>query len=49
MKSMNCPNIIRLFDINEDPNYVYLILEYCEGGDLINYQGNLKGKVFNLK
>jgi serine/threonine protein kinase len=49
MKSMDSPNIIKIYDICEDPTYIYLILEYCNGGDLINCQGNLKDKVFPLK
>jgi len=28
------PNIVRLFKVSETKDYVYLILEYCAGGDL---------------
>lgn len=28
------PNVLQLIDASEDKNYVYLILEYCEKGDL---------------
>ncbi|CAK9862133.1 unnamed protein product [Sphagnum jensenii] len=31
------PNIIRLHDIVEAPNRIYLVLEYCAGGDLAAY------------
>ncbi len=29
-----CPNIIKCYDILEEYDYIYLILEYCEDGDL---------------
>jgi serine/threonine protein kinase len=48
MKSMSSPYITKLFDVEEDENYIYLLLEYCDGGDLINYQAKLKDKVFAL-
>jgi len=39
MKKINanekkCPNIIKCYDIIEEYDYIYLILEYCEDGDL---------------
>jgi serine/threonine protein kinase len=48
MKQMNSQYIIRLYDHFEDKNYIYLLLEYCNGGDLINYQAKLKDRVFSL-
>ncbi len=38
---MYSPHIVKLFDYREDKDYVYLILEYCDGGDLLNYMYNL--------
>eukprot|EP00249_Psilotum_nudum_P011649 c23300_g1_i1 orf=420-2540(-) len=37
LKKTNHPNIIRLHDIVEAPNRIYLVLEYCAGGDLAAY------------
>jgi len=39
MKRMNHPNIIQLYDvyIDLDNNYLYLIMEYCDGSDLSDY------------
>jgi len=40
MKSLTHPNIVELYDIVYDPNnpqYVYLILEYCHQGDLCKF------------
>lgn len=48
MKSMHSPYIIKLYETQEDEKYIYLVLEYCDGGDLINYQAKLPGKVFAL-
>ena len=31
------PNIIKLYDIYENENYIYIIMEYCTGGDLLSY------------
>lgn len=49
MKTMNSPNIIKLYDVFEDETSIYLVLEYCDGGDLINYQAKLPNRVFNLQ
>jgi serine/threonine protein kinase len=48
LKSMNSPHIIRLLEIERDENYLYLLLEYCDGGDLFNYQSKQKDKVFEM-
>ncbi|KAJ7529518.1 hypothetical protein O6H91_15G054700 [Diphasiastrum complanatum] len=37
LRKTDHPNIIRLHDIVEAPNRLYLILEYCAGGDLAAY------------
>uniref|UniRef100_A0A1D1ZEE2 Serine/threonine-protein kinase ATG1 n=1 Tax=Anthurium amnicola TaxID=1678845 RepID=A0A1D1ZEE2_9ARAE len=37
LKKINHPNIIALLDIIEFPKTIYIILEYCRGGDLSMY------------
>ena len=37
MKSLNHPNIIKLYDVIYHNDKVYMILEYCNGGDLSKY------------
>jgi serine/threonine protein kinase len=37
MKILDHPNIIRLYEVFEDRDCVYLIQEYCGGGDLKEY------------
>lgn len=48
MKTMNSKYITGLNDVKEDESFIYLVLEYCDGGDLVNYQAKLKDKVFTL-
>ena len=37
LKISQHPNIIKLYDIYENENYIYIIMEYCAGGDLFSY------------
>ncbi|KAG6725740.1 hypothetical protein I3842_02G046000 [Carya illinoinensis] len=37
LSTINNPNIIRLFDAIETEDKIYLVLEYCDGGDLAAY------------
>jgi serine/threonine protein kinase len=37
LKSLNCPNVIRLFEIMEDHKTIYLVMEYAGGGELFNH------------
>lgn len=37
MQILSHKNIVRLLDFFENPNYFFLITEYCEGGSLFNY------------
>lgn len=48
MKTMDCPYIIKLYETLSDNDYIYLLLEFCDGGDLVGYQGDLKEKVYSL-
>ncbi|KAA1472090.1 Pkinase-domain-containing protein [Dentipellis sp. KUC8613] len=44
MKLMNHPNIMRIYDVYEGDNELYLILEYVEGGELFDFLVN-RGKL----
>ena len=35
LKKINHPNIIRLIDLKRTPHHCYLIMEFCNGGDLL--------------
>ncbi|KAM3288044.1 serine/threonine-protein kinase ATG1c isoform X2 [Capsicum chacoense] len=39
------PNIIRLHDMIEEPGKIYIILEYCRGGDLSMYIQRRQGRI----
>lgn len=37
MKDLDNKNVLKLYDIITENNYIYMILEYCENGDLYNF------------
>ncbi|MCQ2815657.1 MAG: protein kinase [archaeon] len=37
LKICQHPNIIKLYDIYDSPDHIYLVMEYCGGGDLFSY------------
>lgn len=37
LKTLDHPNVIKLFEIYQDENYIYLVQEYLEGGELFEY------------
>jgi serine/threonine protein kinase len=37
LKICQHPNIIRLYDIFENNEFIYIIMEFCSGGDLFSY------------
>ena len=45
LKICQHPNIIRLYDIFENVDYLYIIMEYCPGGDLFSYLEKRKFKI----
>ncbi|CAA3018900.1 serine threonine- kinase ATG1c-like isoform X1 [Olea europaea subsp. europaea] len=45
LKKINHPNIIRLHDMIEECGKMYIILEYCRGGDLSMYINQQHGRI----
>ena len=48
MSELNHPNIARLYDIHEDSNFLYLIMEFCPGQtllDIVNIRGELPNTI----
>ena len=41
-------NMVKLHTVDKDDSYYYMVLEYCDGGDLVNLQATFKNKVFPL-
>jgi calcium-dependent protein kinase len=37
LKSLDHPNIIKVFEYFEDPYNYYIVMEYCQGGDLFGH------------
>ena len=36
LRKLDHPGIVKLFEYFEDENYVYLVTEYCKGGELFD-------------
>lgn len=47
LKNLDHPNILRLYEVFEDKKYIYLVTEYCMGGEL--FDEILKRKTFTEK
>ena len=37
LKISQHPNIIKIYDVFETVDYIYIVMEYCSGGDLLSY------------
>ncbi len=42
LEKANHPNIVKMVDRMKSKNHYYLILEYCNGGDLASYIEQVK-------
>lgn len=51
LKQLDHPNIIKIYDVYEDYNNVYIIMEPCEGGELLGriLQAQQRGKTLTEK
>lgn len=47
LSRLDHPNICRYFETYESPNYLYLIMEHCQGGDLFKRLTNRGSEVLN--
>jgi calcium-dependent protein kinase len=54
LKELDHPNIIKLFELFEDKKSLYLITEYCDGGELFDklvslgsFTENLAARIFS--
>ena len=45
LKTLDHPNIIKLFEVYQDENFFHLVMEYCGGGEL--FQRIIRKKLFN--
>ena len=44
LKKIKHPNIVKLYDLKADKEYIYLVMEYCNGGSLYDLLNNYKEK-----
>ena len=44
LNTIKHPNIVRLYDVKYKPDYIYLVMEYCNGGSLHNCLQSYKHK-----
>ena len=52
LKQVNHPNIVKLYDVKIKPDCIYLVMEYCNGGSLLEALNNYKrinGRPFTEK
>ena len=52
MKLVDHPNIVKLFEVIEERNFMYLIMEYASGGEVFDYlvaHGRMKEKEARVK
>ena len=51
MSILNHPNICKLYEVYEDSKFFYLIIEYCEGGELLDRitKKQKEGKLYTEK
>ena len=51
MSILNHPNICKLYEVYEDSKFIYLIIEYCEGGELLDRitKKQKEGKLYTEK
>ncbi len=36
LKNLDHPNILRLYEVFEDKKYIFLVTEFCQGGELFD-------------
>ena len=44
-KNLDHPNIVKCIDVIETETHIYLIQEYCSGGDLSHFIAQRKSKI----
>ena len=42
LKQVRHPNIVKLYDVKIKPDYIYLVMEYCNGGSLLEALNSYK-------
>lgn len=37
LKRIRHPNLIQMYEVIDTPRHIYLVMEYCNGGELFDY------------
>ena len=37
LKSISHPNIVKLYEVMDEPSAIFMVMEYCAGGELFDY------------
>lgn len=49
MKELNSEYIVKIFTTHQNDEYIYIVLEYCNGGDIKKDMSRQPEKVYKLK
>lgn len=47
LTKLDHPNIVKYFETYDDHKYIYLVMEYCSGGELLNKISEQENQQFN--
>ena len=48
LSQLNCKYVVKYYDSFEEHNNLFIVMEYCENGDLSSYLSKMKKKVKSL-
>ncbi len=48
LKMIRHPNLIQMYEIIETTKYLFLVMEYCSGGELFDYIADKKKYLLDL-
>lgn len=48
MQDIKSDHVVKIIERDEDESCIYLVCEYCDGGDLFNYQAKKENKRFKV-
>jgi serine/threonine protein kinase len=48
LKSLNHPHVCKMFQVVDTPNKIFIVMEYCRGGELFDYIGKILHQTISL-
>ena len=49
LTTLDHPNIVKYYETYDDSKYMYLVMEYCQGGELFDKIASQENQNFNEK